>query len=140
MACTRFSPDGVSRYSIILRPPKLICGLVSRRTTSPFGVWNSDPTETPSASHSRISEATETLARSRSSLDTNPLVRPACSATSAMVIRAASLAALSCAPMRVPSGITSGSPPGHGPSSRRRDVSSPATYRKLCFVYETHVD
>ena len=74
IACTRFSPDGVSRYSVILRPPKLIRGRVARRTTSPFGAWNSDPTETPSASQSRISEATETLARSRSSLDTNPLV------------------------------------------------------------------
>src|SRR5579862_2235783 len=110
MACTRFSPDGVSRYSVILRPPKLIRGRASRRTTSPLGAWNSEPTEMPSASHSRISEATETLARSRSSLDTKPLVRPACSATSAMLIRAASLAAFNRAPMRVPSGTASGTP------------------------------
>ena len=55
-----------------------------------------------------MSEATETLARSRSSLDTNPLVSPACSATSAMLLRAASLAAFNCAPMRVPSGTASG--------------------------------
>ncbi len=107
MACTRFSPDGVSRYSAIFLPPKLIGGRASRRTISPFGAWNSDPTEIPSASQSRISEATETLARSRSSLDTKPLVRPACSATSAMLMRAASLAAFSCAPIRVPSGTPS---------------------------------
>src|SRR6201984_489107 len=58
MACTRFSPDGVSRYSVIFLPPKLIRGRASRRTTSPFGAWNSEPTEMPSASQSRISEAT----------------------------------------------------------------------------------
>ena len=116
MACTRFSPDGVSRYSVIFRPPKLIRGRASRRTTSPFGAWNSEPTEMPSASHSRISEATETLARSRSSLDTKPLVSPACSATSAMLIRAASRAARSCAPIRVPSGTAS--PPAIGPPPR----------------------
>src|SRR6202035_284629 len=136
MACKRFSPDGVSRYSIILRPPKLICGLVSRRTTSPLGVWNSDPTETPSASHSRISEATETLARSRSSFDTNPLVSPACSATSAIVIAAASLAARSCAPMRLPSGITAGSPlatappPGAGTWARRQPTGNSVSFMK----------
>src|SRR6202035_2972556 len=136
MVCTRFSPDGVSRYSVILRPPKLIRGRASRRTTSPFGAWNSDPTETPSASHSRISEATETLARSRSSLDTNPLVRPACSATSAMVIRAASLAARSCAPMRLPSGITAGSPlatappPGAGTWARRQPTGNSVSFMK----------
>ena len=79
--------------------------------TSPFAAWNSEPTETPSASQSRISEATETLARSRSSLDTNPFVSPACSATSAMLLRAASRAARSCAPIRAPSGTTSGVPP-----------------------------
>src|ERR1700678_2111837 len=64
----------------------------------------------PSAPQSRISEATETLARSRSSLETKPLVRPARSATSAMLMRAASLADFSCAPMRVPSGTASGTP------------------------------
>src|SRR5690242_8113297 len=112
MVCTRFSPDGVSRYSVIFRPPKLIRGRASRRTTSPLGAWNSEPTEMPSASQSRISEATETLARSRSSLDTKPLVSPACSATSAMLIRAASRAARSCAPIRVPSGIVSPFGPG----------------------------
>src|SRR6266704_6496620 len=65
VACTRFSPDGVSRYSVIFLPPKLIGGRTSWRTTSPLGAWNSEPTETPSASQSRMSEATEMLARSR---------------------------------------------------------------------------
>src|SRR5690348_16383797 len=130
MACTRFSPAGVSKYSVILRPPKLIRGLVSRLTTSPLGAWNSEPTEMPSASHSRISEATETLARSRSSLDTKPLVSPACSATSAMVIRAASRAAFSWAPIRVPSGTDSGiaSPPPIDVSSRDRFPGIPVPY------------
>src|ERR1700683_642991 len=59
-----------------------------------------------------MSEATETLARSRSSLDTKPLVRPLASATSAMLLRAASRAAFSCAPMRGPSW-----PPGRVPFS-----------------------
>src|SRR5580704_9821114 len=63
----------------------------------------------PSASHSRSSDATETLARSRSSLDTKPLVSPLCSATSAMLIRAASRAARSCAPIRRESAPWSGS-------------------------------
>ena len=121
IVCTRFSPAGVSRYSVIVLPPKLIRGRVSRRTTSPFGAWNSEPTEMPSASQSRISEATETLARSRSSLDTKPLVRPACSATSAMLIRAASRAARSCAPIRVPSGTASS--PG---------IDSPPRFHETC--------
>ena len=112
-----------------MRPPKLIRGLASRLTTSPLGARNSEPTEMPSASHSRISEATETLARSRSSLDTKPLVSPACSATSAMVIRAASRAAFSWAPIRVPSGtdLESGiaSPLAIDVSSRDRIPGSP---------------
>ena len=74
-----------------------------------------------------MSEATETFARSRSSLDTNPLVSPACSATSAMLLRAASLAAFSCAPIRVPSGTASGMlfpllELGIGPPPRSRGV------------------
>ena len=114
MVCTRFSPDGVSRYSVIFRPPKLIRGRASRRTTSPLGAWNSEPTEMPSASQSRISEATETLARSRSSLDTKPLVSPACSATSAMLIRAASRAARSWPELRPdPRAVRDGIPAGH---------------------------
>jgi hypothetical protein len=36
MACTRFSPAGVSRYSVIFLPTKLIRGRASRRTTSPI--------------------------------------------------------------------------------------------------------
>src|SRR5580704_8704432 len=110
MAWTRFSPDGVSRYSAIFLPPKFIGGRSPRRTTSPIEASNREPTETSSASHSRISEATETFVRSRSSLDTNPLVSPLCSATSAMVLRAASLAAFSCAPILVPSGTAGGVP------------------------------
>ena len=111
MACIRFSPVGVSRYSLIFWPPKLIGGYVPRRTTSPREAWNREPTDTPSASQSRISEATETFTRSRSSLDTKPLVSPAFSATSAMLMRAASRAARSWAPMRMPSGPASCAPP-----------------------------
>ncbi len=83
-------------------PPKLIGGYCPALTTSPLGAVNSEPTEMSSASHSRISDATETLARSRSSLDRKPLVSPACSATSAMLLRAASLAARKWAPIRGP--------------------------------------
>jgi len=101
------SPAGYEnrRLSVYLRflPPKLIVGRSPARTTSPFDGWKSEPTETPSASHSRISEATETLARSRSSLDRNPLVSPASSATSAIDLRAASRAARSWAPTRASS-------------------------------------
>ena len=86
-----------------------------------------------------MSEATETFARSRSSLDTNPLVSPLCSATSAMVLRAASLAALSCAPILVPSGTAGGVPfpllvLGISPPSRswRRDLDP--------FLIMTHQD
>ena len=103
IACIRRSWAGVSRYSDIPLPPKLIVGRSPARTTSPFDGWKSEPTETPSASHSRISEATETLARSRSSLDRNPLVSPASSATSAIDLRAASRAARSWAPTRASS-------------------------------------
>src|ERR1022692_997334 len=102
MAWTRFSPAGVSRYSLIALPPKLIGGYSPFLTTSPLAAWNSEPTEMPRASHSRISEATEMLVRSLSSLERNPLVRPLCSATSAMLLRDACLAARSCAPIRGP--------------------------------------
>lgn len=69
MACTRFSPDGVSRYSRIPWPPKLIGGYSSFLISSPLAAENSEPTEMPRLSHNRISAATETLARSRSTLD-----------------------------------------------------------------------
>ncbi|HET9896111.1 MAG TPA: hypothetical protein VFQ44_14380 [Streptosporangiaceae bacterium] len=51
-------------------------------------------------SHSLISDATETLVRSRSSFDRKPSARPLASATSAMLLREASRAARNCAPTR----------------------------------------
>src|SRR5258706_12548043 len=126
IAWTRFSPAGVSRYSLTPWPPKLMGGYSPFLTTSPLAAWNSEPTEMPRASHSLISEATEMFVRSRSSLDRKPLVRPLCSATSAMLLRAACLAARNCAPMRGEAGeaLSSGTLPQPSLSPRETPLHS----------------
>jgi len=72
----------------------------------------------PRASHSRISDATDTLERSRSSFDKKPLVSPASEATSAMDLRAASRAPRSAAPIRTAPGTSAGWPPGTVPGGK----------------------
>src|SRR5262249_21126403 len=78
---------------------------------------------------SLISVATETLVRSRSSLDRNPLVRPLWLATSAMLWREASRAARSCSPILGRSGGSSprcsSIAPPIPPARRRREARHP---------------
>src|SRR5262249_33977061 len=105
---------------------KLIGGDSPLPTTPPLAARDSEPTGKPPGSHSLISEATDTVVRSRSSFDRKPFVTPLSAATPAIAFRAACLAARNCAPIRGLSSGRSGIALVHPPS---RALTAPMGYQ-----------